>query len=95
MKDIRPCPYCGGEVEVVKLIPKVKGDEWYRIQCMRCKRTVAKGLKFDCETVDEGKERIRQYKEYIKRVWSPYNSTKIRQSVYAEQRDRDARVVGE
>ena len=95
MRDIKPCPYCGGEVEVVKLIPKFKGEEVYRIQCMNCKKTVARGLKFECETDAEGKQRIKEYKAFINKVWSPVHSAKIKQSVYARQRDYDAKFVSD
>ena len=70
MEGIRPCPYCGGEVEVVKLNKK-KGEKEskYRISCLHCKTTVARGYKFDKETIAEGNERIAQYNKYIENVF--------------------------
>lgn len=77
MKDIRPCPYCGGEVEVVRLNRKLpKDNPTYRIQCRNCKMLVARGTKFEKETKAEGKERIKQYEaETAKRFAKTDNST--------------------
>lgn len=73
MKNIKPCPYCDGEVEMVKLIPKLKDktEEVYRIECKRCHKVVARGLKFDIETDEEGEERIEQYKSEMVRLYPP------------------------
>ena len=88
MENIKPCPYCGGEVEVVKLNKKDKKDkQLYRIQCMRCHALTAKGLKFEKETPAEGEKRIRQYEAEMKRIWAPNHSTKIVQSLDAQRRD--------
>ena len=75
MTGVRPCPYCGGEVEVVKLIPKLqdKTDEVYRIECKRCRMLVVRGIKFENETEKEGKERIQQYKDYQAKRFAPIN----------------------
>ena len=66
MKNITPCPYCGGEVEVVKLIPKKteKGDV-YRIECRKCRMTVARGRKFEKENEYQGKKRIKEYEHQL------------------------------
>lgn len=66
MKNITPCPYCGGEVEVVKLCPKKneKGDI-YRLFCMRCKATVGRGKKFEIEKDCAGKKRIKEYEHQL------------------------------
>lgn len=61
MKGIRPCPYCNGEVEVVRLSDGKFGKKMYRIECRRCRRTVGRGLGFPNETIEEAKERIKQY----------------------------------
>lgn len=79
MKDVKPCPYCGGEVEVVKL-EKKKGEKAspYRIQCMKCHALVARGFGFPNETEKEAKERIEDYNNYIKNTFDPERSNKIR-----------------
>ena len=64
MKNIKPCPYCDGEVEMVKL----KNDK-YRIDCKRCHALVAKGRKFDIESVKDGEERIKEYNEVMKTLF--------------------------
>lgn len=74
MDGVRPCPYCGGEVEVVKL-PMYEDDrkkkfQPYRIQCYSCHALVAKGQRYPIETVAQGKERIKQYNNYIDRMWN-------------------------
>ena len=72
MKNILPCPYCGGEVEVVKLCLRKKETEYkYRIQCMHCKASVARGFKFDKESDTDGKKRIKQYEEELKKYFAP------------------------
>jgi len=90
MRDVLPCPYCGGEVEVVRLRDKVEGKlktKIYRIQCMQCKAVVPFGTKFPDESEEDGEKRIKQYEKHIDRVWSPLHSTKIKQSMEAEARD--------
>ena len=104
MEGLNPCPYCGAEVEMVKLgktQKEIKEEKEaksqkkkytpkpteFRISCKRCGKTVARGRKFDIETDKQGEERIQQYEAYIKRVWDPKHSTKIRQAFYAEERD--------
>jgi len=88
MKNIRPCPYCGSEVEMVKLIQKPKEKKQpYRIQCTRCKQLVARGDKFPIETISEAEERIADYNREIERLWSPNSSTNIRQTDSAKARD--------
>lgn len=76
MKGVKPCPYCGGEVEVVKLIKtaeekKEKKPQPYRIECRQCRALVARGQKFPIETVFEGKKRIKDYNEYISNKVNP------------------------
>ena len=83
MEGVRPCPYCGGEVEVIKLSKNAderqqKKPQPYRIQCYHA--VVARGQKFPIESVSEGEERIRQYDEYMDRVWNPKHSDKIERS---------------
>lgn len=69
MQGIRPCPYCGREVEVIRLAnDKKTGKKQYRIECKGCHRVVGKGLGFPADTVEEAKERIRQYEKEINRV---------------------------
>ena len=92
MKDVRPCPYCGGEVEVVKLVKKKQEKkDVYRIECKICHRLVVRGIGFPCETVKEAEERIKQYEAFIAKTYSPIGSTKIRQSQSAKDRDQMAR----
>ena len=98
MEGVRPCPYCGGEVEVIKLRKnedekKQKKPQPYRIQCYRCHAVVARGQKFPIESVSEGEERIRQYDEYMARVWNPKHSDKIQQTDSAKKRDRHAALA--
>lgn len=98
MEGVRPCPYCGGEVEVIKLSKNAderqqKKPQPYRIQCYHCHAVVARGQKFPIESVSEGEERIRQYDEYIAKVWGPRTSHKIKQSESAKQRDRHAALA--
>ena len=90
MRDVLPCPRCGGEVEVVRLKDKVEGKlktKIYRIQCVQCKAVVPLGTKFPEESDADGKKRIKQYEKHIERVWNPLHSTKIKQSLEAEARD--------
>lgn len=76
MKNIRPCPYCGGEVEVVKLGKKKNETRQpYRIQCMRCKQLVARGEGFPIETLSETKDRINDYKREIERMYGHKQAT--------------------
>ena len=78
MQNIRKCPYCGGEVEVVKLNLRPGETEFkYRISCMHCKMTVARGLKFEKETDKEGQERIDQYNENIKKKFERLDLHKL------------------
>ena len=89
MKDVIPCPYCGGEVEVVKLVKKKQEKkDVYRIECKICHRLVVRGIGFPCE---EAEERIKQYEAFIAKTYSPIGSTKIRQSLNAKDRDHRAR----
>ena len=88
MKNVRPCPYCGGEVEVVKLIRRDNEKKQpYRIQCMRCKALVARGTKFEKETQAEADQRIEDYNNEIKKLWNPMSSTVIKQTDAAKSRD--------
>lgn len=69
MQGIKPCPYCGGEVEVIKLRRNktdiLEGDI-FRIECLSCRALVARGQKFPIENKADGKERIEQYYEAVK-----------------------------
>ena len=67
MLNILPCPYCGGEVEVVRLANKGKQKQ-YRIQCMKCHALTAKGTKFEKETEDQGLLRISQYEQVLEKL---------------------------
>ena len=79
MKNVTPCPYCKGEVEVVKLgQKKTEKTDVYRITCLHCKKTVARGLKFEIETLAQGKKRIKEYEEFIKNKFSTPGSEQIR-----------------
>jgi len=70
MEGLRPCPRCGSEVEVIKCKDTKTKKIYYRIQCYGCKYTVAKGFKYPEETDEEGKERIRQYHEYLENYYA-------------------------
>jgi len=78
MQNVSPCPYCGGEVEVVKLIPVLhdRTDDVYRIECKRCRRLVARGLKFEIESKEQGQKRIEEYKAEINRLFPPMRPRK-------------------
>ena len=67
MQGLNPCPYCGGEVEIVKLNKKKAKDEpLYRIECLHCRKLVARGIGFPIESREKAEERIRQYDEYMR-----------------------------
>ena len=66
MKNIKPCPYCGGEVEVIRLADdKETKKRMYRIECWGCRRTVGRGLGFPNESENAAKERILQYEREL------------------------------
>lgn len=66
MEGIKPCPYCGGEVEVIRLAnDKKDGHKVYRIECRRCRALVVKGQGFADETKEEAAERIAQYEAVL------------------------------
>lgn len=70
MKGVKPCPYCGGEVEVVKLgktaqEKKEKKPQPYRIECRHCHALVARGQGFPIESLSDMEERIRDYNNYM------------------------------
>lgn len=72
MTGVKPCPYCGGEVEVVKLRKHENDiDQPYRIECRKCHALVPRGKGFPIETYYEKEERINQYNEYIARQFAP------------------------
>lgn len=72
MEGLRPCPYCGGEVEMIKLQAKKKEKSpIFRIECLQCRQLVARGYLFPIESMSEGEERIAQYNEIIKDKLSP------------------------
>lgn len=89
MIGVKPCPYCGGEVEVVKLV-KRKGEKQdvFRIQCYRCKALVARGQGFPIETLSDAEDRIRDYYTFMDNVWNPESSRHFQQSEDARKRDR-------
>ena len=92
MLNINPCPYCGGEVEVVRLNRKKETDEpKYRLSCNHCHALVACGLKFEKETDEEGRERIKQYEAVTAKRMSPINAGIWKQSTAAKERDRMAK----
>ena len=67
MKGLNPCPYCGGEVEIVKLNKKKpKEKDLYRIECLKCRALTARGTGFEKESPKLAEERINQYKEIMK-----------------------------
>lgn len=67
MKGLNPCPYCRGEVEIVKLNRKHKSDKpMYRIECLQCRKLVEKGTGFPGEPWIVSKERIDQFEELQK-----------------------------
>lgn len=75
MENIRPCPYCKGEVEMVKLRKKPNEKRQpYRIQCKKCHMLVARGEGFEIETMSEAEERIAQYDAEMARIYAPLNS---------------------
>ena len=91
MKGITGCPRCGGEVEVVKLgRKKNETKDVYRIWCLHCKMTVARGTKFEMETVKQGQKRIEEYNAAIKEKFATPGSDVIQQNFIAKQRDRIA-----
>lgn len=70
MLGVKPCPYCGGEIEMVKLAMNAKErnekkPQPYRIECRSCRALVARGQGFPIESKSEVKERIDQYEKYI------------------------------
>lgn len=78
MLGVKPCPYCGGEIEMVKLVmsekeKNEKKPQPYRIECRRCRALVARGQGFPVESKSEVKERIDQYNEYIESLNGRYN----------------------
>lgn len=84
MKGVRPCPYCGGEVEVIKLEmypeeKKAKAKQLYRIQCYVCHATVARGRKFPIESSYYGEKRIQEYDNYIREMYGPLNSAEVKE----------------
>lgn len=95
MKGIRPCPYCGGEVEVIRLADdKETGKRTYRIECRNCRKLVARGRKFKDETEAEGKERIKDYERVqAERFAIPEHSERFTQSRSAIMRDRKAAMM--
>ena len=72
MQGVRPCPYCGGEVEVIKLNKRKEDKHFmYRIECMHCHALVARGTGFPNETLKEAGERIKQYNAYQEKILYP------------------------
>lgn len=74
MQNLKPCPYCGGQIEMVKLNKKPNEvRDVYRIECKRCRALVARGEGFPCETISDAEERIKDYNREIARVFDPMN----------------------
>ena len=74
MQNIKPCPYCGGEIEMVKLIKRQNEKrDVYRIECKKCRALVARGEGFAGETISEAEERIADYNREMARIWDPLN----------------------
>ncbi len=80
MKNVLPCPYCGGEVEVIKLElteqekkKKNLPPNPYRISCYQCKALVGRGFKFPDESDENGQLRIPQYEEFVKNESAPFS----------------------
>ena len=89
MRGINPCPYCQGEVEVIKLNKKKPNEKaLYRIECLHCRRLVARGTGFEIETSIKAMERIEQYENVMKKLYGPRQPRKIEQSADAKRRDR-------
>ena len=84
MIGVRPCPYCGGEVEVIKLA-KTKKDKKqpYRIECRKCRALVARGEGFPIETPAEAELRIKQYKKIIEKQMAPTGIKRTRPSKFS------------
>ena len=67
MKGLPLCPYCNGEVEVVKLNKKKPKDKpLYRIECLKCRKLVESGTGFLIESPRVSKERIRIFEEKLR-----------------------------
>ena len=67
MLGLNPCPYCGGEVELVKLNKKKPKDpDLYRVECLHCRALTAKGKGFENERPKLEEQRIDQYKQIMK-----------------------------
>lgn len=72
MEGIVPCPYCDGEVEMVKLKAReTERDPIFRIECRRCHQLVARGYSFPIETKEIEQKRIAQYEEIMKQKLTP------------------------
>lgn len=72
MTGVKPCPYCGGEVEMVKLAMRAKDKiQPYRIECRKCHALVARGQGFPIETLTEAEERIKDYDNYMSNMFAP------------------------
>ena len=66
MDGVLGCPYCGGEVEVIKLVKKKDEKKTpYRIECRKCRELVARGFGFAIESKEKQKQRIRDYEKYM------------------------------
>lgn len=94
MQNVKPCPYCGGEVEVIKLIRKKnEKTQPYRIECLRCRRLVARGQGFPIESYTDAQQRLKEYDEYIQETWYPNRCNRIEQSDDAVRRDYEMAVA--
>ena len=89
MNGINRCPYCGGEVEMVKLNKKRKTDtDMFRIDCRSCHYVVPKGRRFPGESKADEDERIAQYEKIMKDYYAPARFT---QTAGARSRDNQSR----
>lgn len=89
MIGVKGCPYCNGEVEVVRLNKK-KGDTFqpYRVECLKCRRVAARSEGgFEIETPAKMKERIADYEVFIQHQLYPNKSNRIEQTQEAKVRD--------
>lgn len=72
MKNIKPCYYCGGEVEVVRLKnDKETGERRFRIECRKCHALTERGVGFKDEPKDQAEQRIRDYDDVMAKLFSP------------------------
>lgn len=69
MEGVRPCPYCKGEVEVIRM-PDLDKQKTYRISCKRCGALVVRGQGFPIETLSDAEDRINDYERFMEKQFS-------------------------